>query len=131
MVVSGCRDWKNAIAGRVWIDAEHGRIGFMSTQRRQARWQRSICMVRAGAPDWPATNSLQSDHRTIQLVRFVFVEIRRGAPPCGARSREATGTPAKQRSSLPLLPSPPGFEPIHLTLPYSVTRVDVPRRYAR
>jgi hypothetical protein len=74
-------------------------------------------------PAWLATNSLQLDHRTIQLVRFVQLvrkDIRHGSrssPPLGAGSRAATGTPATQRSSLLHIPFPPGFARLHPTLP--------------
>ena len=40
-------NWKNAIAGQVRMDLEPGRIGFMSTQRRENRWQRRSCTQRA------------------------------------------------------------------------------------
>ena len=42
----GC-NWKSAIAGQVRMDLEPGRIGFMSTQRRENRWQRTSCTQRA------------------------------------------------------------------------------------
>jgi len=38
------------LAGQVRMDLEPGRIGFMSTQRRENRWQRRSCTERAGAP---------------------------------------------------------------------------------
>jgi hypothetical protein len=38
------------IAGQVRMDLELGRIGFMSTQRRASRWQRSSCTQ--GAQAW-------------------------------------------------------------------------------
>jgi hypothetical protein len=37
------------IAGQVRMDLELGRIGFMSTQRQEDRWQRSSCTDRARA----------------------------------------------------------------------------------
>ena len=36
-------------AGQVRMDLEFGRIGFMSTQRRENRWQRTSCTEGAGA----------------------------------------------------------------------------------
>jgi hypothetical protein len=127
----------------------------MSTQRRENRWQRSICTKRVGAlgqkestpiakkarayatvgtapphitasfhpsdknpsPGTPArlaTNSLQSDHRTKQLVG----QDRHGSPPSQAGNRTATGTPATCRSPHPLISSPSAFEPIHTASPH-------------
>jgi hypothetical protein len=161
VAVSGHRDWKDANAGQVQMDLERGRIGFMSTQRRENRWQRTSCTESAeqsghtspglsalfhcadatvgtappgssagfhpsdkslsqGAPEWLATNSLQSDHRTIQLVRpvrFVNQTSRRGSPPFRAGRRVATGTPANHASSLPRIPTPSGSDCLHPTLP--------------
>jgi hypothetical protein len=39
---------RDAKAGRVPMDRALGRIGFMSTQRRENRWQRLNCAARAG-----------------------------------------------------------------------------------
>jgi hypothetical protein len=67
---------------------------------------------------WLATNSLQSDHRTIQFVRLVPRNIcpnSRSAPPSERGNRATPGAPATQRSSLPFIPFPSGFE-----LPYPV-----------
>ena len=121
----------------------------MSTQRRENRWRRTSCTKHSEASGsfsprpvarcacsnasggtappgllaWLATNSLQLDHRTTQLVRFVRIvhhDIRhssRSSPPPGAGSRAATGTPATRRSSLPHIPFPPGFARLHPTLP--------------
>jgi hypothetical protein len=75
------------------------------------------------ATAWLATNSLQSDHRTIQFARFLQIvrlvrqDIRRGSPPPGAGRRATTGTPATHRSSLPLIPFPSGFAHLRPTLP--------------
>jgi hypothetical protein len=128
------------LAGQVRMDLEPGRIGFMSTQRRENRWQRTSCTERADtwkqacllpvaqqsraranggtAPPavsaWLATNSLQLDHRIGQLVRQSH---RRGSPPPGAGSNAATATPATLRSSLPLIPFPSGFARIHPSFP--------------
>jgi hypothetical protein len=122
------------------MDLEPGRIGFMSTQRRENRWQRLSCTEHASisaenyllpvallacaeanggtappaASAWLATNSLQLEYRIGQLVRQGY---RRGSPPSGAGSRSATATPAILASSLPLIPFPSGFARIHPSLP--------------
>jgi hypothetical protein len=133
------------------MDLEPGRIGFMSTQRRENRWQRINCTHRGsvsgfanpapiaqhgrayakvgtapiwfrpsdkelspGALDWLATNSLQSDHRTIQFARQ---NIRRSSPPPGAGCRAASATLATHRSSLLRITSPSVFVCLHSTLP--------------
>jgi hypothetical protein len=87
-----------------------------------------------GAPDGLATNSLQSDCRTmkfVQIVRFVqFVphwvvssvlrDMRhkaRSAPPFGAGCGAATGSLATVGSSLSFIPSPAGLVSLHPTLP--------------
>jgi hypothetical protein len=89
-------------AGQVRMDRAPGRIGFMSTQRRENRWRHIGCpegaevlgmaipdpkagRVRANAsggtapPDLPArlaTNSLQSGYGIVQLVQLVqFVQL--------------------------------------------------------
>jgi hypothetical protein len=85
------------------MDLEHGRIGFMSTQRPEDRWQRTSCTHGAGAfrhlssapiaqhgsgqakvgtaTERLATNSLQSDYRNLQIVQLVrivqFVQLAR------------------------------------------------------
>jgi hypothetical protein len=160
------------------MDLEHGRIGFMNTQRREnhstpaakayrrgsrKRWRRTSCTQRAGAPGHAspapiaregrararvgtappalparlATNSLQSDCRTmkfVQLVRFVqFVQFvprsvdpsavrdtrhkARSAPPSGAALGAATGSLATVGSSRSFIPSPSGLVRLHPTLP--------------
>ena len=84
-----------------------GRIGFMSTQRREDHLRLADCKDRAGSwrqrihcsparefiaiaagqtapPESPArtaTNSLSSDHQNQQPVRLVFIDIRIGSPP--------------------------------------------------
>jgi hypothetical protein len=58
-----------------------------------------------GAPELSATNSLQSDHSTTQLVRQDFRRISRSAPPHRAGLSALTGIPATRRSSVPLTPS--------------------------
>jgi hypothetical protein len=89
-------------AGQVPMDRAPGRIGFMSTQRRESRWRRQCCtegtgasrleslaplafQVRANANDGTAppriaaglaTNSLQLGDRNAQLVQLVqFVQF--------------------------------------------------------
>lgn len=101
-----------------------GRIGFMSTQRREARWQPAGCARSARKPGWSlfslgswlalvvvravtarpdstaklATNSLPEDYLPKQLVRQ---QLRRcGAPPGSGGLRTASRTPAARRSSL-------------------------------
>jgi len=140
-------------AGQVAMDRKPGRIGFMSTQRRENRWQRTSCTERAeapgvptpsprygravasgrtapptssarfhptdqdpsmGAPERLATNSLQSDHRTGQLV---WQDVRRSSPPQGAGNCAVTSTPATHRSSSKHIPILPGLARIHFTLP--------------
>ncbi len=122
------------------MDLEPGRIGFMGTQRRENRWQRTSCTERAGisaenfllpvaqliraqasggtAPPvfwaWLATISLHLEYRIGQLVRQ---DNRRGSPPPGAGRRPVTATPATLASSFPLIPFPSGFARIHPTLP--------------
>ena len=118
----------------------------MSTQRRENRWQRTSCtgrvraseqvssaqiarQVRANANGGTApprtsvrlaTNSLQSDYRSIQIVRpvrFFRIDIRRGSPPPGAGNRTDTGSPATHGSSPPPIPFPSGFARLHPALP--------------
>ncbi len=71
---------------------------------------------------WLATKFLQADLLIGQLVRLVLSAERTGSPPpLGARRRlnrlAAIGTPVSPRSSLPPIPFPSGFTPLHLTLP--------------
>jgi hypothetical protein len=163
------------------MDLEPGRIGFMNTQRREDRWQRTSCTHGAGAsrhlssgpimlhgsaqakvgtappaaPAWfrpsdgdlspgaparLATNSLQSDYRSLQLVRIVqFVQLARflsrlavqsavqekhekrhnarHSPPYGASVSAATGTLTAPGSSHSFIPSPSGLDRLHPTLP--------------
>jgi len=122
------------------MDRVLGRIGFMSTQRRENRWQRRSCTKRVGslaswaqngramanggtAPllsivwlafAWLATDSLQSDHRIGQLVRQ---DVRCGWPPYWVGRRTATGTPAASRSSSPHIPTLPERALLHRSLP--------------
>jgi len=94
-LVSVYGNFENAEAGLVRMDRKPGRIGFMSTQRRESRWQG--CMGRAGvsgnpflapvarpcnasggtAPtyisSWLATNSLQLEYRIVQLVQLAWL----------------------------------------------------------
>ena len=66
---------------------------------------------------WLATKFLQSDQPIRQLVQPVLKANRRGSPPPGAGRRAALGIPASPRSSLPPIPFPSGFAPLHLPLP--------------
>ena len=126
-------------AGQVRMDHAPGRIGFMSTQRRANRWQRTGSTKRAAvleisfpapvvrsvralanggtAPPlygaWLATNSLQLDHRFLQLAGQ---EIRRGSPPPGPGHHTKYSYPATHGSSLRHIPFPSGSTRLHLTL---------------
>jgi hypothetical protein len=128
-----------------WI-TRPGRIGFMSTQRRENRWRRTSCFAGAevseisGArrdstvasggtappefPAWLATNSLQSGYRIVQLV---LQDLRHGSPPSGAVPGAATGTPATHGTPRPHIPSPSGLAPFHPTLPWGPAGI---RRWA-
>ncbi len=66
---------------------------------------------------WLATKFLQSDQPIRQLVQPALKVNRRGSPPPGAGRRAAFGIPASPRSSLPPIPFPSGFAPLHQTLP--------------
>ena len=124
-------------AGQVRMDRRPGRIGFMSTQRRENRWRRTSCtegvekafpgsIARRGCTDvsggtappgfseWLATNSLQLGFRIVQLV---LQDLRHGSPPFGAGSGAATGTPATHGIPLPHITFPSGSAPLHPTLP--------------
>ena len=133
------------LAGQVRMDLEPGRIGFMSTQRRGNRWQRISCRVCHGvtkqacftpakgyalqtakvktAPPLTAglaTNSLQSDYRTTQLVqpvRLVLQATRLSSPPSMAGRCAVAGSPSVRRSSLPPIPSPSVLVRLHPALP--------------
>jgi|GEM_PF-4697720 len=109
-----------------WI--AHGRIGLMSTQRREDHLRLAHCMDRTASsgdrlrcsparklrattagrtapPESPApaaTNSLSSDHHNQQPVRLVFLNIRIGSPPL-----------AKTSAKWPSLEHPPGYPTIH------------------
>ena len=124
------------------MDLEPGRIGFMSTQRRENRWQRRSCTANAEesgrnrppslarhapanatvgtAPPhsaWLATNSLQSDYRTTRLVRR---ELQRSSPPPGAGLCVGSSDPALG-PSLPHIPLPSGFACFHPSSPQAPT----------
>jgi len=94
-----CTDRADGLS-RIWL-------GFV------AWFARAIATVGTAPPeetagflqDWAATNSLQSDHSTTQLVRQDFRRISRSAPPHRAGLSALTGTPATRRSSVPLTPS--------------------------
>ena len=120
--------------------------GFMSTQRRENRWQRRSCTERDGAfrplgptpaaqyacahamvgtappatQAWLATNSLQSDYRTTQLVRFVKLAPSgnlHSSPPPGAAFHANLGKSAFLRSSLSYTPFPSEFARLSPALP--------------
>jgi len=125
------------------MDRTPGRIGFMSTQRRENRWRPTGCMDRVRAfghfclalltrychalasvvtappviPAWLATKSLQSDHRINQLLRLVLRNIPHSLSPPGAGSRVAAATAASFRSSFPHIPTPSGLAHLHPSLP--------------
>jgi hypothetical protein len=127
-------------AGLVRMDRRPGRIGFMSTQRRENRWRRTSCTGRtddvrkafSGSiarrdftdasggtappdfPEWLATNSLQLGFRIVQLVPQ---DLRHGSPPFGAGSGAATGTPATHGIPLRHITFPSGSALLHPTLP--------------
>jgi hypothetical protein len=90
---------------------------------KQVRYRSDNVHQSSGAPEWLATNSLQSDYRTKQLVRSVRIvhkDIRpssSSSPPPGAGRRTNFGTPATQRSSFPHIPFPSGFARLLPTLP--------------
>ena len=148
----------NDVAGQVRMDQAPGRIGFMSTQRRESRsapvtekcrwgprnlWQRTggrnrgrlsgrrmpspetrCFRVRlcgdASQADWQLTatpHSLQTDRSTIEILRPARRDIRRGSPPLRFIRRVVLRVTGHLRSSFPLVPIPPGFAPIHSTLP--------------
>ena|ERR1019366_2512847 len=125
------------------MDLEPGRIGFMSTQRRESRWQRNsdtgsakvsgLCLARIaqngcaranGGTAPPqiaaglATNSLQSDYRTL---RFVPQDEHRGSPPPGAERRAFPCIQTTHGLSLPHAPLPSGLLRLHPTLPRVLT----------
>ena len=121
------------------MDLVPGRIGFMSTQRRENRWQRTGCTKRAAALEksFPApvvqqvralangrtapprlgtrvaTISLYLDYRLVSVVRQ---DIRRGSPPLGAGRRTRVSSKTTHGSSLRHIPSPSGTARLHLTL---------------
>jgi hypothetical protein len=128
-------------AGQVRMDRRPGRIGFMSTQRRENRWRRISCfactelsekalhcsVARCACTDtsggtappsysaWLATNSLQLGFRIVQLV---LQDLRHGSPPFGAGPGEVTSTPATHGISLPHISFPSGPAHLHPTLPW-------------
>ncbi len=63
-----------------------GRIGFMSTQRRENR-RLASCTDRVAAPEWVDTNFPRSDRRNQQRVRLVVLSIRFGSPPLRRAAR--------------------------------------------
>jgi hypothetical protein len=140
------KDFFIVFAGQVRMDRAPGRIGFMSTQRREDRLRRTSCTgpsdalgsvvsgprarcisaIASGGTAPPrlsarlATNSLQSGYRIVQLVQFVqFVrqDLRLSSPPFAASLGAANGRPASHGSSLPHIPSLSGLARLHPTLP--------------
>ena len=129
------RRFFKVLAGKVQMDTP-GRIGFMSTQRRENRWRRKICTRGAKAsgmtlsgpaallactyvsggtapPEIPvrlATNSLHSGYR---IVRLVLQDLRQSSPPLGAGPGAETGTPAIHGSSHSHTPAPSGPARFH------------------
>jgi hypothetical protein len=91
-----------------------GRIGFMSTQRREDR-RLASCTDRAGAPGWVTTNSRRSDRRNQQRVRLVDLYIRFGSPPL--RQAAARRPLLKSSSGFPPDPSLAVFARLHPALP--------------
>lgn len=105
-----------------------GRIGFMSTQRREEnRRRRTMHTVSVVPPVWfhpsehdwslgpserEVEESLRSDHRTSQFIWPARQETRRGLPPPWAGSRTANS-----RSFHPASPSPAEFLRLHPPLP--------------
>ena len=131
------------LAGQVRMDLEPGRIGFMSTQRRENRWQRIGCTKRAAALEKSspapivqqiralatvgtapprfgarlATNSLHLDSCTSRYFELFAQEIRRGLPPIWEACHTVASLTAGRRSSLPLIPHPSALDSFHPALP--------------
>jgi hypothetical protein len=96
-----------------------------------AMFDRAIARVGTAPPETAdllatarlATNSLQSDYRITQFVRFVRLAregIRHGShssPPSRAGDRAVFGIPATPRSSHLHIPSPSGFASLSPALP--------------
>ena len=133
-------DFVDIYAGQVRWTVEPGRIGFMSSQRRENRWQRRTCAgraevrsglllvtvqcpARAGAsggtapPEIPArwvTNSLLTDFRLEQRARQ---DARHNAPPSRAGGLAVPGLEALRRLSFQHIPTPPGLASFHPASP--------------
>ena len=125
-----------------WISSSAGQ-GFMSTQRRENRWQRLTCTERRDAPEPSssgpfalnarvramvgtappqhaarlATNSLQADYRSVRLIPQDFRHSSRSAPPSPAAARAASAGPAAHALSLRRIPHPPALALLHPSLP--------------
>jgi len=121
-----------------WISSPAGQ-GFMSTQRREDRLERRVAECAGGlsqlwlgflawfvrafatvgtAPPqdsaaWLATNSLQSDYRTMQPVRQQLRHTSRSSPPIRAGRRASPGAPTTRRSSSRFTPTPSVLELLH------------------
>ena len=91
-----------------------GRIGFMSTQRRENR-RLASCTDRVAAPEWVDTNSPRSGRRNQQRVRLVVLVIRFGSPPLrqAARRRPLLKRLSDDSSD----PSPAVLARLHPSLP--------------
>jgi hypothetical protein len=63
--------------------------------------------------EWLATKSLQSDYRTIQLVRQAFSRPSRSSPPPQAGLSATTGSSATRRLSPRFTPIPSVIELLH------------------
>lgn len=91
-----------------------GRIGFMSTQRRENR-RLASCTNRVEAPEWVAANSPRSDRRNLQSIRLVVLLVRHGSPPL---RQAAKRRPVLKRSSGDSLNSSPAvLARLHPSLP--------------
>lgn len=112
------------------MDFEPGRIGFMSFERREHRWQPTVVRPnqRPGTLHIPGavaespwavdgrttpppsadvlvTNSLGQDYRFVSTMRRVGLQIRRGSPP-GYRRRPLEPAQLARRSFLVSIPFP-------------------------
>jgi hypothetical protein len=130
---AGRKIFLRKFAGRGPDGPQPGRIGFMSTERREEhRRRRTMCMesvalparfrpeglyVPPGNPDRRFKESLRTDHRIQERVRVMVPDLLRRLPPPGAGPRAADfrsshfGFPTPARllglhPSLPPIPAP-------------------------
>ena len=145
--LSGAQETKvYALAGQVRMDLEPGRIGFMNTQRRENRWQRSGCTKSAIASGAVIPTPIVLHRRALATVGTAPPEIfgkvghklsaigsklpklryaglvcpaRQPSQPAtpGVGTRAATGKITTHRSFLPFIPSPSVLAGFHPTLP--------------